>query len=68
MECDADVQQLKQWVEELYDCIAETHSLVMQDDFESASLAWQQSAGLAPRVKLRLGVLAKKQLNKEGLM
>lgn len=59
--------QLKQWVEEFYDLVAEAHSYALQNDFESARLVWRQIAPLSPRIKLRLAVLAKQQLNREGL-
>lgn len=60
-----EVKQLKQWLEEFYDLVAEAHSYVMADDFESAKLVWEQLALKSPRIKLRLTLLAYQQLQQE---
>lgn len=62
-----DIQQLKQWLDDIYDQVAETHCAVQDDDFESAHLVWQAVAKMTPRIKLRLSVLAQQQLLDEQL-
>lgn len=62
-----DLQQLKQWLDDIYDHIAEAHCAVQSNDFESAHLVWQEVAKIAPRIKLRLNVLAQQQLFDEQL-
>lgn len=51
-----DIQQLKQWLDDVYDQVAEAHCAAQANDFESAYLVWQQVAKIAPRIKLRLSI------------
>lgn len=60
-------EQLKQWLDDVYDHVAEAHCAVQNEDFESADLAWQAVAKMTPRIKLRLSVLAQQQLFDEHL-
>lgn len=62
-----DLQQLKQWLDDIYDHVAEAHYAVQSNDFESAHLVWQKVAKIAPRIKLRLNVLTQQQLFDEQL-
>lgn len=62
-----DIQQLKQWLDDVYDQVAEAHCAVQNEDFESAHLVWQQVAKITPRIKLRLSILVQQQLFDEQL-
>lgn len=67
--CDMadDLRQLKQWLDDIYDQVAEAHCAIQTNDFESAHLVWQQVAKMTPRIKLRLSILAQQQLLDEQL-
>lgn len=62
-----DIQQLKQWLDDVYQAVGEAHHYAHDNDFESALLSWESVKKLAPRIRLKLSVLASQQLLHEQL-